>query len=207
MPPTRTRRQREVLDFIRHYIEGHGYEPSYQLIARHFGVRSKAGIAKHVEALEEQGFLTRRRENGSFKLELSRASQAADAEFAVEWLGPPADDEDPDEWELVPLAVPKFMLGEIESSEIYAYRMPDDAMSGKHICSGDVVLIANNSNVRDGACVAVLMSKTETILRNYYRDGASIELRAANDNFPPIRLFADEIKILGVFRGLLRPVL
>ena len=59
--PTRTRRQREVLDFIIRYIDGHGYEPSYQLIARELGVSSKAGIAKHIKALEEQGLLRRRR--------------------------------------------------------------------------------------------------------------------------------------------------
>jgi SOS-response transcriptional repressor LexA len=52
--PTRTRRQREVLDFIIRYIDNHGYEPSYQLIARELGVSSKAGIAKHIKALEEQ---------------------------------------------------------------------------------------------------------------------------------------------------------
>jgi repressor LexA len=53
----RTRRQKEVLDFIKRYIEKHGYEPSYQQIARHLGVSSKAGIARHIESLENQGFL------------------------------------------------------------------------------------------------------------------------------------------------------
>ena len=59
---TRTRRQKEVLDFITRYIDSHGYEPSYQIIARHIGVSSKAGIAKHIRALEAQGCIARRSE-------------------------------------------------------------------------------------------------------------------------------------------------
>lgn len=66
----RTRRQKEVLEIITRYIKNHGYDPSYQQIARQLGVSSKAGIAKHVRALEEQGLLTRRRDGGKFNLEL-----------------------------------------------------------------------------------------------------------------------------------------
>ena len=66
----RTKRQKEVFDYIKEYIERHGYEPSYQLIAWHLKGKSKAGIAKHIEALEAQGLLTRRRENNSFWLDL-----------------------------------------------------------------------------------------------------------------------------------------
>jgi DNA-binding MarR family transcriptional regulator len=55
----RTQRQREILDYIQRFIERHGYEPSYAQIARHFGVSSKATIAKHIEALERIGYLRR----------------------------------------------------------------------------------------------------------------------------------------------------
>ena len=43
----RTQRQKEILEYIARFIERHGYEPSYAQIARHFGVSSKATIAKH----------------------------------------------------------------------------------------------------------------------------------------------------------------
>jgi len=48
----RTQRQKEVLDYITRFLAKHGYEPSYAQIARHFGVSSKATIAKHIAALE-----------------------------------------------------------------------------------------------------------------------------------------------------------
>ena len=58
----RTQRQKEILDYIQRFIERHGYEPSYAQIARHFGVSSKATIAKHIAALESRGLLSRRSE-------------------------------------------------------------------------------------------------------------------------------------------------
>jgi SOS-response transcriptional repressor LexA len=66
-----TRRQREVLDFIVRYIDSHGYRPSYQVIARHLGLASRAGIARIVSDLEAQGFLKRQRTSGHFAITIT----------------------------------------------------------------------------------------------------------------------------------------
>src|SRR5947208_2338727 len=95
---TRTRRQREVLEFISRYIESHGFEPSYQLIARHLGITSKAGVAKHVRALELQGLLKTRNENGQFTLEVKERNGAGKAYPEIDWLDS-SDEESPDAWE------------------------------------------------------------------------------------------------------------
>src|SRR5688572_30980037 len=134
--PTRTRRQREVLDFIIRYIDGHGYEPSYQLIARELGVSSKAGIAKHIKAPEEQGLLQRRRENGSFKLDVGRTEILAPSSFEVSWLDVQSDGVEPEEWESAPFTLPLFMIGELSPRSVRAYRVTDDSMSEKNICEG-----------------------------------------------------------------------
>ncbi|MBA2528214.1 MAG: HTH domain-containing protein, partial [Pyrinomonadaceae bacterium] len=64
----RTQRQKEILDYLTRFLERHGHEPSYAQIARHFGVKSRATIAKHVAALEKRGLLTRKNEDGAFAL-------------------------------------------------------------------------------------------------------------------------------------------
>ena len=68
----RTQRQKEILDYIRRFIDRHGYEPSYAQIARHFGISSKATIAKHIEALEKRGLIARKHANGSFALSVNK---------------------------------------------------------------------------------------------------------------------------------------
>lgn len=206
MPPTRTRRQKEVLEFITRYIDNHGHEPSYQLIARHLGVSSRGGIVKHIGALEEMGLLKRRREDGSFSLEVIRSQRASLHGHDIEWLYATADDGEREDWELEPISVPTFMLGGLEPSQVYAYRVPDNAMSGMSVYSGDIALIERREYFRDGTCVAVTINNDETILRRYYREGDHIELRSANEEFPSIRIDADKLGIQGLYRGLLRPI-
>ena len=203
--PTRTRRQREVLDFIIRYIDGHGYEPSYQLIARELGVSSKAGIAKHIKALEEQGMLRRRRDNGSFRLDIGRAEIVAPSSFEIGWLDAPSNGFEPEEWEASPFTLPVFMLGDLSPKAVRAYRVTDDSMSGKSICEGDVAIIETRSYLRDGDCAVVTIKRKDTVLRQYYREGSRIEMRPANDRYDVLRIAGEHVKIHGVFRCLLRP--
>lgn len=203
--PTRTRRQREVLDFIIRYIEGHGYKPSYQLIARELGLSSKAGIAKHIKALEEQGLLQRRRENGTFKLEIGRSDVISPSSFEIKWLDFPPNGTEPEPWEQEPFALPLFMLGELSPRSVRAYRVADDSMSEKNICEGDIAIIETRLYLRDGDCAVVTIKRKETMLRQYYREGSQIEMRPANEDYKVLRIPGEHVKIHGVFRCLLRP--
>jgi repressor LexA len=201
----RTRRQKEVFDYIKQFVEKHGYDPSYQLIARHLKVASKAGIAKHIEALEAQGLLVRRRENGSFALDLRPAVTIADAVCEIEWLEVPTRAEFAEEWESQPLFVPKFIIGYQEPERLRAFRVTNDSMFDQHICEGDVALIEKRSYARDGDIVVAVTNK-RIVLKQFYREGANTELRPANDKYLTIKLPANKVEILGVYRGLIRPL-
>ncbi len=202
----RTKRQKEVFDYIKQYVEKHGYEPSYQLIARHLKVKSKAGVAKHIEALEAQGLLTRRRENGSFWLDLQPPETVADAVCEIEWLEIPKGSGFVEEWESLPLYVPKSLLGYQEPERLRAFRVVNDSMFDQHICEGDVALLEKRAYARDGDIVAALTNR-KIVLKQFYRDGANIELRPANDKYLTIKLPANKVEILGVYRGLIRPLM
>jgi len=201
----RTRRQKEVLDFITRYIEKHGYEPSYQQIARHLGVSSKAGIARHIESLEKQGFLTRRREHGAFNLELRSANSISEAVCGIEWLEVPKSNTIIEEWERETLFLPKCLLGFYTAEQLRAFRVQNDAMIEENICEGDVALIEKRAFARDGDIVVALTENKRAVLKHFFRSGAKIELRPANSSFVSIMLPADKITILGIFRGLMRP--
>lgn len=56
---TLTERQREVLDFVRGHIEGHGYAPSVREVSSHLGITGPAAALKHLRALEKKGYLKR----------------------------------------------------------------------------------------------------------------------------------------------------
>jgi repressor LexA len=201
----RTRRQKEVLDFITRYINKHGHKPSYQLIARELGIKAKAGVYKHIKALEEQGLLQRRRTNGGFDLVISRPVAGGNTFYEVPWLDVPLNGTRLDDWERVPVIVPVFMFGNHEPDRYYAYRVRDGALYDKNIFEDDVVLVEKRSLVRDGECAVAVVDQEFAVLRRYYRQGSRIALQAATDEYEPIERSAEKIEIKGIYRGLLRP--
>jgi SOS-response transcriptional repressor LexA len=149
--------------------------------------------------------LQRRRENGSFKLDIGKSEIVAPSSFEITWLDAPLNGHEPQEFESQSFALPLFMLGDLSPRSVRAFRVPDDAMSSKQICEGDIAIIETRSYLRDGDCAVVTVKRKDTVLRQYYREGSRIELRPANDRYDVLRVAGEHVKIHGVFRCLVRP--
>jgi repressor LexA len=204
----RTQRQKEILDYIQRFIERHGYEPSYAQIARYFNVSSKATIAKHIAALEKRGLLARERANGSFALAVKVEDVPSDAVCEVPLLGHVAAGAPIDAiTDAEPITIPRFLLGRVRPERVYALRVTGDSMIDEHICDGDIALIENRTEARDGEIVVALIDGARATLKRLYRFGQEVELRPANSQLAPLRLPARQIIVQGIFRGLLRPTL
>src|SRR5574341_276459 len=54
-----TRRQQEILTFVRRFTETHGYPPSVREIGQAMGLTSSSTVHSHLEALERKGFVRR----------------------------------------------------------------------------------------------------------------------------------------------------
>ncbi len=194
----RTRRQQEVLEVIRQHIEADGYRPSYQRIATFLGLRSRAGIARIVGELEEQGLLERHHDNGHFSLEMKGNLGGIPLEWLRNGHEPQAD------WEIAPLVIPEFLAGGYTQDELRVFRLTDSSMSPE-IEENDIAIVEMRDYCRDGQPVVAELPEGEIILRKYFRTGGEIELRPGNSSFKPIYAKANRLKILGVQRGLIRP--
>lgn len=203
----RTKRQKEILEYISGFIEERGYKPSYQQIAKHFRLASKAAVAKHITALEKQGLISRRRENGSFSLELFPKEAFSDLVCEIEWLELPATLRFLDDFSDETLLVPTFLLGYNKPEKLCAFRVQNDSMLDEHICEGDIALIEKREFARDGDIVVSIINRDRVILKRIFRDGANVELRPSNENYESIKIPADKIEIKGIYRGLIRPLL
>ena len=64
-----TRRQKQILDYIKTFIEKKGYSPSLEDITKHFRLSSIATIHEHIENLKEKGFLTSQK-NKPYSIEI-----------------------------------------------------------------------------------------------------------------------------------------
>ena len=88
-----------------------------------------------------------------------------------------------------------------------AFRVPNDAMIEKHICEGDVMLLEKRAYARDGDLVVAMPGNKRVVVKQFFRSGSSVELRPANALYETIKHPAHKIEILGVSRGLFRPMI
>jgi repressor LexA len=206
-----TPRQKEVLDYIIGYVDEHGYSPSFEELAAGLKLASLATIHKHITALEQKGYLTRRY-NESRSIEVSEEyrklegerlmSRGAGPVGGIPLLGRIAAGRPV---ESVPDPVSLQFSDFAGSGETYALEVRGDSMIEDHICSGDFVLVERNTNVRDGEIVVALVDGAETTLKRIYREGEEIvRLQPANSAMEPIRVAAQRVELQGKVLAVLR---
>lgn len=209
----RTERQKEVFDYLVSFLERRGYIPTYTQIAKHLGVKSRATVAKHIQALVRLGLVTIIREGSSSQIIINQQElPPSDLLCEIPMMGFIAAGEPiqaiGESLEVArareTISVPRFMLGRVRPEKVYAVRVQGDSMIDEHICDGDVALIEDREVARDGEIVVALVDETSATLKRLYRHGAEVELRPSNPQMESIRVPAGNVRIQGIFRGLLR---
>ena len=100
--------------------------------------------------------------------------------------------------------VPRFLIGDAPPDEMFAFRVPDDTLAPRHICEGDILIMAKRSYARRGEVAIVRGSDGRMLLGLYYHLGLQTEIRPADPEFEPAVFPADAITVQGVMRGLMR---
>jgi repressor LexA len=201
MPPT-TRRQREILDYLKTYITAHQYAPSFDEIARHFAFNSLATVHEHLTNLERKG-LIRRAHNESRGIEITpEPGQAGATELPL--LGSVAAGA-PIEAISTPetIAVPNDLVPPRGSS--YVLRVTGDSMIDEHIVDGDLVVVQSRNSAENGETVIALVDGTSATVKRIYREaGGWVRLQPANEKVAPIRVHEDDLVIQGAVVGVIR---
>lgn len=196
---TVTRRQKELLDYLRDYIADHGFAPTLDEIGRHFALTSVATVHKHLHNLEEKGLL-RRRPHRSRALELVQSDATARA-VAVPLLGlvaagtPIEPVETPET-----VTLPEELLGR---GETFALRVRGDSMVDEGILDGDLLVVESRPHANDGATVVALV-RGEATVKKLYRQRGRVRLEPANARRAPIVARADEVQVRGVVVAVVR---
>lgn len=196
-----TRRQREVLDIIRDFIERNGYSPSLEEIGGALGLSSVATVHKHVSHLVEKG-LVRRVWNQNRSIELVDDADRRGA-VGLPLLGRiPAGRP----LEAVPtqetIAVPSELVS--GRGRTYVLKIQGDSMVGEHIRDGDYVILEERRVARDGETVVALVDGSEATLKRIFRDGVQVRLEPSNPSMSPLLLPAERVQVQGVVVGLIR---
>jgi repressor LexA len=196
-----TRRQKEILDFVRRHIERKGYAPTIEEIGGHFGLRSLATVHKHLANLQHKG-LIRRQTYKSRALELVPTDVSVKA-VELPLLGRVAAGLPIEAVQAVEtILVPADLIGK---QETYVLQVKGDSMIDEQIRDGDFVIVENRTEAHDGEMVIALLRGENVTLKKLFREpGGRVRLQPANPLMEPLVVEAADVRIQGVVIGVLR---
>ncbi len=191
-----TKRQKEILDYIKEYIMENDYAPSYREIAEHFNLASVATVAEHIDALKQKDYL-RGDISGARALQLTPTWE--DQSFEVALVGTIAAGEPIEAVRTnETIDIPRDMMG----NNVFALKVRGSSMIEDGIFDGDFVIIERCDSPRDGDIVVALLDQENVTLKRFYREKDYIRLQPANSNFKPIR--TKKVVVQGRVRGVIR---
>ena len=199
-----TKKQKEVLDFIKKYVASHGYPPAIREIGAGLGLSSPATVFSHLKKLEDQGLI--RKTNSKFRtIEILCENEFEEQNediIKVPLLGkitagsPIEAIEMPNQFFDLPASlVPN-------DAEIFTLNVSGESMINKGIYDGDIVIVKRQSIARNGEIIVAMTDENEVTLKTFYKEKDYIRLQPENDTMDPIIL--PNVSILGKAIGLYR---
>jgi repressor LexA len=192
-----TKREAQILEYIKGHIREKGYPPAVREIGRAVGLSSTSTVHAYLRRLEQKGYLRR---DPTLPRALVVAEGAEEQLVSVPLLGrvaagvPVMAEEN---WEDV-LRLPASFLG---SGEFFALRVRGDSMVGAGVLEGDIVIVRRQPTAENGDIVVALVEGEATVKR-FYRENGRIRLQPENSAMEPI--ITDNVEILGKVVSLLR---
>ena len=224
-----TRKQIELLDFIKTRMEADGVPPSFDEMKDALDLRSKSGIHRLITALEERGFI-RRLAHRARALEIVKLPEAMEKPgFKPRVIEGNRPERPPAALPVEPvhalelpvmgriaagvpieaiaeishhIAVPGSMLS--GKGHHYALEVKGDSMIEAGINDGDIVVIREQSTAENGDIVVALVEEAEATLKRFRRRGSMIALEAANPAYETRVLPDHAVRVQGRLVGLIR---
>lgn len=204
MAPVIYKRQRQILDFIKQYIQKNGSAPTLRHIAKAIGVTSLATVHEHLTTLENKNLL--KRTTGK-----NRSMEVLDEDFTpnegveVPILGyiaagaPIEPHTDPNASLSIPMS---FSTGK---KRTFVLQVKGESMIEEQIRDGDFVVIEQTEDAANGDIVVALLDNGMATLKRFFKETTRIRLEPANAKMSPI--FVRNVKIQGKVVGLIRKYL
>ena len=196
-----TKKQSEILEYIKSQILNKGYPPSVRDICEAVDLKSTSSVHSHLETLEKNGYIRRDPTK-------PRAIEIIDDNFNlvrrevvnVPIIGKVAAGqpllavENVDSYFPIPM---EFMPNE----QCFMLKVVGESMINAGIFDGDTILVEQRQTASNGDMIVALVDDSATV-KTYYKEEGHIRLQPENDTMDPIIVPDCQIlgKVFGVFR-------
>jgi len=201
-----TKRQEEIVEFIKKFIVSNGYPPTVREIGKELGISSPATIHAHLGNLESKGIIRKNAsKNRAIELLVKNEFEPQN-ELIIDvpllgkiTAGSPIEAiEKPDEY----FSLPSYLVP--NNKEVFTLLVSGTSMINAGILDGDIVIVERRNTARNGEIVVAMTDENEVTLKTFYKETDHIRLQPENDTLEPIIL--NNVTILGKAIGLYRKI-
>ena len=196
-----SKKQQEILDYIKHEILNKGYPPAVRDICEAVHLKSTSSVHSHLETLEKNGYIRRDPTK-------PRAIEIIDDNFNLvrrEVVNVPIVG-------TVAAGVPLLAVENVENyfpipaeympnQDTFMLKVKGDSMVNAGILNGDGVLVQKQSTASNGDMVVALVDDSATV-KTFYKEDGYYRLQPDNDYMAPI--IVNDVMILGKVFGVFR---
>jgi len=193
-----TRRQREILEFLRDNPECVEHPPTLDELCAMLGLRSRGSLHKHIQALVTAGLVEPMAGRHRGICVIADGS----VEDGIPFLGKIAAGR-PIEALTQPeyVQVPPHLRTD---RPCYVLQVVGDSMCEAGILDGDQVVIEQRDYARNGEIVVALLRGSEVTLKRILQEPGRTILYPENSAMEAMELHPDEVEIQGVLVGQMR---
>ncbi len=210
-------RQRTILEFIKKFVQEHGYPPTIREIGQATNISSTSVVNYNLNILQAKGYIQRHRE-------VSRGVKLLEKNVLQGTLAPARDIvQVPVLGRIVasePVPIPDEPFSPLDVDEsialtrdivqeqgpIYALQVKGDSMIDALVYDGDIVIMKAQKEAKNGDLVAAwLKAEKETTLKRFYRERTDlVRLQPANPSLEPIYVHPSNLEIQGKVIAVIR---
>ena len=196
-----SKKQLEILEYIKSEILRIGYPPAVREICEAVNLKSTSSVHSHLETLEKNGYIRRDPTK-------PRAIEIIDDTFNLtrrEMVNVPIVGQvAAGEPILAEQNITNYFPIPIEfmpNNETFLLTVKGESMINAGIFDGDMVLVESTSVASNGEMVVALVDDSATV-KTFYKEEGIYRLQPENDTMEPIIVSEVEIlgKVIGVFR-------
>ncbi len=214
-------RHQRILDFLQEYQRENRYPPSIREIGEKTGISSTSVVNYYLDQLEKRGLIQRDRKI-SRGVRLSGSNGFADT-LRIPILGPiaaglPLPELDPTisymtDSEANAVDIARSLLPSKEKGDgLFALEVQGESMIDAMINDGDIVVLRQATDARNGEMVAVWLPRdNEATLKYFFKEKDRYRLQPANPTMKPIFIKKSEPleikgKVVMVIRRMDKPL-
>ncbi|WNB90295.1 transcriptional repressor LexA [Bacillus sp. NEB1478] len=199
-----SRRQLDILDFIKEEVSQKGYPPSVREIGEAVGLASSSTVHGHLARLEKKGLIrrdpTKPRAIEVLGLEDNVASVKS---ISIPVLGkvtaglPISAIENVEEY----FPLPEYMVGD---ENVFMLSVIGNSMIEAGILDGDLVVVKQQQSANNGDIIVAMTDEDEATVKRFFKEKNHIRLQPENSSMEPIILQSCTIlgKVIGVYRTI-----